>query len=370
MKDIPVIRSSMPPYEEYTKEIADLWDSRWLSNHGPKAAALEEKTAALLGAEHAITAVNGHQAIEVALRALHLEGEVITSPYTFVSTTAAIVRCGLTPVFCDIKEDDFTLDPACLEGLITEKTCAILPVHVYGNLCDDAAIREIADRHGLKVIYDAAHAFGVSRDGKGVGSMGDLSVFSFHATKAFHSIEGGLITYKDAELEEHLWEQENFGISAPDSVFCVAPNAKMNEFQAAMGLCNLRHFDEYVEARRLACSQYEKRLSDAKGIRLNRIPENVTGNYAYFPVIIDPDKAGYTRDELHDHLLARGIHTRKYFWPLTNSFACYSSFNRQPVPVAEKISGQVLTLPMYSDLSCEDVDYICDAILELARSRG
>ncbi len=362
---IPVIKSSMPPYEEYTEEIRDLWDSRWLTNHGSKVAQLEQKTAALLGSEYMFSCVNGHQALEAILRAYGLKGEVITSPFTFVSTTSAIVRCGLKPVFCDIRPSDYTLDPEKLEALITEDTCAIMPIHVYGNLCDDEAIREIAARHNLKVIYDAAHAFGVKRGEQKAGELGDAAVFSLHATKAFHSIEGGLIAYHDRDLTMRIWEQQNFGISAPDTVSCVAPNAKMNEFQAAMGLCNLKHFDEYVQARKLCYEAYIRGLEDMKGVYLNRIPEDYTPNYAYMPIRIDSAEAGFDRNALFERLAENGIGSRKYFWPLTNRFACYSQFDTVPTPLADRIADQILVLPMYSDLTVQEVDMICSVIRSL-----
>ena len=359
---MPVIRSSMPPYEEYIEEIKDLWDSRWLTNHGSKAALLEEKTAQLLGAEYMATCVNGHQALELILRTYGLQGEVITSPFTFVSTTAAIVRCGLKPVFCDIRPTDFTLDPEKIEALITPATCAIMPIHVYGNICADAEIEEIAKRHQLKVIYDAAHAFGVEQDGRKAGAFGDAAVFSLHATKAFHSIEGGLIAYHDADLRMKIWEQQNFGISQADQVSCVAPNAKMNEFQAAMGLCNLRHFEEYVQKRKLCYEAYREGLGSVPGISFHEIPENCKSNYAYMPIVVDEKEAGFSRDTLFEKLAEQGIGSRKYFWPITSSFDCYREFATNPTPIAQKIGEQILVLPMYSDLSPEEVGYICETI--------
>ncbi len=362
--NIPVIKSSMPPYEEYIEEIKDLWDTRWLTNHGQKAAKLEAETAKLLGSEYAGTCVNGHQAIELILRAYGFaEGsEVITSPFTFVSTTAAIVRCGLKPVFCDIREEDYTLDPNCLEALITDKTCAIMPIHVYGNICDDDSIREIADRHDLKVIYDAAHAFGVEKNGKKAGSFGDAAVFSLHATKAFHSIEGGLIAYHEQDLGMKLWEQQNFGISSPDTVSCVAPNAKMNEFQAAMGLCNLRHFHEYVQSRKQCYEAYRAGLKDVPGIYVNEIPQDTVSNYAYLPIRVVEEEAGFNRNDLFDFLAEQQVGSRKYFWPLTSSFPCYNSYKTTETPIADRVSEQILVLPMYSDLTIDQVEYICNVI--------
>ena len=365
--NIPVIRSSMPPMEEYLAEIAPLWESRWLSNHGEKALELERRAAEYLGARHAVCTVNGHQALELVLQALELKGEVITTPFTFVSTVAAIVRCGLTPVFCDVREDDCTLDPEKLEGLITERTCAILPVHVYGSLCRVGEIQAIAKKHDLKVIYDAAHAFGATYHGRGAGSFGDASMFSFHATKAFHSAEGGLITYRDERLTDALWQLQNFGLSGAGEVDRVAGNAKMNEFSAAMGLCNLRHLSEYLAGRKRAYEQYLSRLEGRQGIRLNRFSEDVEPNYTYFPIWIDPEEAGFSRDDLARALEDCGIGSRKYFSPAVCDMEPYRIFDRGQTPIARKAASQVLTLPMYAELTQTEVDEICDVILKLCK---
>ena len=365
--NIPVIRSSMPPMEEYMAEIAPLWESRYLSNHGEKARELERRAAEYLGADHAVSAVNGHQALELILQAMELKGEVITTPFTFVSTVAAIVRCGLTPVFCDIREDDCTLDPEKVEGLITEKTCAILPVHVYGNFCRVEEIDAIAKKHGLKVIYDAAHAFGATYRGQGAGSFGDASMFSFHATKAFHSAEGGLVTCRDAHLTNALWQLQNFGLSGAADVQRVAGNAKMNEFSAAMGLCNLRHLGEYLEGRKRAYLQYLSRLDGIRGVRLNRFAGDVEPNYTYFPVWIDPEQAGFDRDDLAKTLVEHGIGSRKYFSPAVCDMAPYRKYDRGQTPIARKVASQVLTLPMYAELTQTEVDEICDVILKLCK---
>lgn len=364
---IPVIRSSMPPMEEYMAEIAPLWESRYLSNHGEKARELERRAAEYLGADHAVSAVNGHQALELILQAMELKGEVITTPFTFVSTVAAIVRCGLTPVFCDIREDDCTLDPEKLEGLITEKTCAILPVHVYGNFCRVEEIDAIAKKHGLKVIYDAAHAFGATYRGQGAGSFGDAAMFSFHATKAFHSAEGGLVTCRDAHLTDALWQLQNFGLSGAADVQRVAGNAKLNEFSAAMGLCNLRHLGEYLEGRKRAYLQYLSRLDGIRGVRLNRFAGGVEPNYTYFPVWIDPEEAGFSRDDLAEELEKHGIGSRKYFSPAVCDMAPYRQYDRGQTPIARKAASQVLTLPMYAELTQTEVDEICDVILKLCK---
>lgn len=362
---IPVIRSSMPLLEEYVQEIKSIWNTRWLTNHGEKVAELEKQAARRLDAENAICAVNGHQALELALRALNLHGEVITTPFTFVSTTAAIVRCGLTPVFCDIREDDYTLDAEKIEASITDQTCAILAVHVYGNICHDEKIQDIAKRYHLKVIYDAAHAFGVRYRGKGIGILGDISMFSLHATKVLNSIEGGMLTFKERKLEERLWYLQNFGITGPESVEYIGTNAKMNEFQAAMGLCNLRHLDEYIAQRKKIYEYYINNLSDLPGIRLNKVKGTTESNYAYFPIMIDPEQTGIDRDQLFIRLAEKGIGTRKYFSPLISEMVCYQKYCRNPLPVAERIGKQILVLPMYAELTIGEAEWICKSIRDI-----
>ena len=237
---ILVTRSSMPTLEEYMNEIAPMWESHWLTNMGPKHKELQAKLCEYLDVENIDLLTNGHMALELTLQAMNLQGEVITTPFTFASTTHAIVRNGLTPVFCDIDPETYCIDAGKIEGLITDKTCAIMPVHVYGNICNIEEIERIAHKYELKVIYDAAHTFGETYQGRGIGSFGDVSCFSFHATKVFNSIEGGAVCYKDQQLGEKLYELKNFGIHGPEEVPAVGANAKMNEFCAAMGICNLR----------------------------------------------------------------------------------------------------------------------------------
>ncbi|MCI9533395.1 MAG: DegT/DnrJ/EryC1/StrS family aminotransferase [Lachnospiraceae bacterium] len=360
---IAVTRSSLPPLEEYVEMLKPLWESAWLTNMGDYHEEFKRQLKVYLKAQNLELFVNGHMALELALQALGLKGEVITTPFSFASTTHAIVRNGLTPVFGDINPEDYTLDAEKLEDKITENTCAILPVHVYGNLCDAAKIQEIADRHDLKVIYDAAHTFGEELDGQGVAELGDLSMFSFHATKVFHSIEGGAVSYRDPGLADRLYQLKNFGIMDSESVEYVGANGKMNEFQAAMGLCNLRHVDEEIAKRKRLASHYRSRLSGTEGIRL--CPENprVRSNYAYMPVVFD----GYRkdRDQVFEELAREDIHVRKYFYPCINSYACYrGQFDERETPVAARISRQILTLPLYADLDMGMVDMICDLILE------
>jgi dTDP-4-amino-4,6-dideoxygalactose transaminase len=367
MSMINVTRSSMPSYEEFCEEIKELWDSHWLTNMGAKHKQLQAELQAYLNTPHAVLYTNGHLALENVIAAMGLPagGEVITTPFTFASTTHAIVRNGLTPIFCDINNVDYTIDVTKIESLITDKTCAIVPVHVYGNLCDTQAIADIAQKYGLKVIYDAAHAFGVVRDGVNAANFGDASMFSFHATKVYNTIEGGAVCFADDALEQLLNDMKNFGIRGQESVAYVGGNAKMNEFQAAMGLCNLRHVDEEIEKRRKAVEHYRARLSDVAGIRLCEEQAGVKSNYAYFPVVFDGYK--YTRDKVFNKLKENEIVARKYFYPLTNSFECYEGYptaGAHKTPVAKYIADRVLTLPLYADLSSEEIDRICDVILE------
>ena len=368
-RTIAVTRSSLPPFEEYVAEIAPLWETHWLTNMGAKHHELEARLEELLGVSCVALFTNGHNAIECALETLGIgadgRSEVITTPFTFASTTHAITRKDLVPVMADIREDDCTIDPEAVEALITERTAAIMPVHVYGNLCDVDALADIAARHGLPLIYDAAHAFGVTRDGVSAAAFGDASCFSFHATKVFNTVEGGAVCSRDASLKERLNQWKNFGITGPESVEYAGGNAKMNEFCAAMGLCNLRHLDAELELRREAVERYRERLAGVKGLRLlTHSRPGVKENYAYLPVEFDP-ASGPTRDEVVDALAAKGILARKYFFPCTNTFACYEGLlDASATPVAQRISERVLTLPLYAGLGPEDIDLICDVVSE------
>lgn len=364
---INVTRSSMPLYEEYCEEIKELWESRWLTNMGAKHRQLQADLEKYLNVPHVSLYTNGHLALEGILQAMDFPkgSEVITTPFTFASTTHAIVRSGLVPVFCDVNDVDYTIDVTKIESLITDKTVAIMPVHVYGNICNTEAIGAIAKKYNLKVIYDAAHAFGVVKNGVSAANFGDASMFSFHATKVFNTIEGGAVTFADDSLVQLLNDIRNFGICGPESVRYVGGNAKMNEFQAAMGICNLRHLDGEIEKRKAAVEQYRKRLSGIEGIKICPEQEGVQSNYAYFPVVFDGYK--YTRDDVFAKLAEDNIIARKYFFPLTNSFECYEDYPTSGVektPVAAYIADRVLTLPLYADLTAEDVDRICDIILK------
>jgi dTDP-4-amino-4,6-dideoxygalactose transaminase len=358
---IQVTQSSMPDFEEYIEEIRELWDSHWLTNMGVKHNQFEVELSNYLNTSNVTLFTNGHLALECAIAAFNLTGEVITTPFTFASTTHAIVRNGLEPVFCDINPDDFTIDTDKLESLITEKTSAIIPVHVYGNICNISEIESIAKKYNLKVIYDAAHAFGITVNGVGVANFGDASMFSFHATKVFNTIEGGAVTFLNPELRKTLNDLKNFGITGPETVEYVGGNAKMNEFQAAMGLCNLRYVEGEIKKRKSVVERYLENLKGIKGIKFLKPQQGVISNYSYFPLVFDGFKL--SRDEVYETLKEQNIIARKYFYPLTNSFECYrDKFSPDETPVAKYIAERVLTLPLYADLTFDDVDRICEII--------
>ena len=367
MSAINVTRSSIPPFDEYCEEIKKIWDSHWLTNMGVEHQQLQAELKKYLNCSHVVLYTNGHLALENVIAAMQLPrgGEVITTPFTFVSTTHAISRNGLVPVFCDVNQVDYTVDVNKIEALITDKTVAIVPVHVYGNMCDVERVQAIADKHGLKVIYDAAHAFAVKYKGVSSANFGDASIFSFHATKVFNTIEGGAVCFKDDRLVSVMNDMKNFGIRGPERVVFIGGNAKMNEFQAAMGICNLRHLDREICKRKKIVERYGERLDGIDGIKLCKPQKDVESNYAYFPVVFDGYK--YTRDEIFDLLQENGIIARKYFFPLTNSVEAYAdlpSAGAEKTPVAAFLADRVLTLPLYADLAMEVVNRICDIILK------
>jgi len=361
---ILVTRSSMPPFDEYIEAIRDLWDSRWLTNAGCKHNELTVKLQKTFGIENFLLFSNGHMALELGIQALDLKGEVITTPFTFISTTQAIVRNGLTPVFCDIDPVRYTIDPDKIESLINERTSAIVAVHVYGIPCDTEAIEKLADKHNLKVIYDAAHTFGVKYKNKSIAQYGDLSMFSFHATKVFHTAEGGGLAFKDSKLLEKLSHLRDFGICPGGlEVDEIGTNAKLSEFHAAMGLCNLKYIDKNIQKRKYVTEQYNSRLHGIKGLQLFPTIEGLERNYAYYPVVFHDDFIK-RRDEVCDNLQENEITARKYFYPLTRDFSCYKNI-LQPneTPIAKNIASRVLCLPMFADMSKEQVKNVCDIVL-------
>lgn len=359
---ILVTQSSMPSYEEYIEAIKPLWDSHWITNMGTYHKQLEKELKEYLNVPYISLMVNGHMALELAIQAFDFpEGaEVITTPFTFISTTHAIVRNRLKPVFCDVKLSDGTIDENKIEDLITENTVAILPVHVYGNVCNVEAIQHIADKYNLKVIYDAAHAFGVKYKGAGIGSYGDASVFSFHATKVFNTIEGGAVTFSDAKLYDRLYNLKNFGIRGEELVVSVGANAKMNEFAAIMGLCNLKHIDEALSERQKRWELYQQELEKIEGIQLFSIAKESTRNYAYLPILVG-DEYKRTRDELYDLLKEHEIYSRKYFYPLTSDQACFKNrYKRCDLDHARWLAKRVLVLPLYEKLELKMVKKIVE----------
>ncbi len=367
-ENIYVTQAMLPDYGEYCSLIKQIWDNHILTNNGPLHQELEKELIKYCGVENLTLFTNGHMALENALTSLNLKGEVITTPFTFVSTTNSIVRSGLKPVFCDIKSDDYTIDPTKIEELINDSTCAILPVHVYGNVCDVYEIDKIAKKHNLKVIYDAAHAFGEKYKGIPVGNFGDISMFSFHATKVFNTIEGGCLTYSDSKIKDKLEKMKNFGITDPEHVDYIGGNAKMNEFQAAMGLCNLNHLDVNISKRKELLQYYRSLLQNINGVQLNKVDNDVSYNYSYFPVVL-LDDYGLTRDELVDKLNENKIFPRKYFYPAINDLQCYSSFKDTNTPIARDIASRVLTLPLYPDLEKKTIKKICCLIKKYERKK-
>ncbi len=375
---ILVTRSSMPTLDEYVEEIKDMWDTHILTNMGAKHQKLQEELKQYLGVEKIELLVNGHMALELSLQALLVNNarllsggttkqrkmEIITTPFTFASTTHAIVRNGFEPVFCDINPDDYTIDTSKIENLITDYTVAIMPVHVYGNVCNVEEIDRIAKKYGLKVIYDAAHAFGETYKGRGVGGYGDVSCFSFHATKVFNTIEGGAACYADDDFGKQLYKLKNFGIKDMETVDGIGANAKMNEFCAAMGICNLRHVDEDIEMRKIVSDRYTEHFDGIKGIKVRQVQKDVECNYSYYPVYFDERVFGKSRNEIYEILQDNGIIARKYFYPLSNQFDCFKgTYDVSMTPTALDVSHRILTLPIYPELSEEQVDRICDLIV-------
>lgn len=363
-KKVFVTRSSMPPFEEYVEAIRPLWESHILSNMGIYHKQLENKLKEYLNVPGFSLMVNGHMALELTLQVFGFpEGsEVITTPFTFISTTHAIVRNRLKPVFCDVKREDGTLDEAKIEELITERTVAIVPVHVYGNVCNVEEIQRIAYKYNLKVIYDAAHAFAVKHKGKGIGNFGDATVFSFHATKVFNTIEGGGVAFSDHKLYERLYNLKNFGIRGEELVIEIGANAKMNEFAAIMGLCNLKYIEEVIAKRKKRYDLYREKLSAIAGIDFFENKKCNTQNFAYFPITIDK-KYPISRNEVYNLLKAHGIYSRKYFYPLTSDQACFKNqYRNNSLENARKLADQILVLPLYEDLDERNIDRISNIL--------
>lgn len=348
-----VTQPSLPPLEEFIPYLEQIWKSRWLTNEGPFHVRFEKELANYLGVEYISLFTNGTLALITALRALDIRGEVITTPFSFVATTHSLWWNNIKPVFSDIGEDDMNLDPRKIEAAITPYTSAILPVHVYGNPCKMDAIQKVANKYGLKVIYDAAHAFGVHKDGESVLKNGDLSILSFHATKVFNTFEGGAIICHDDQTKHHIDNLKNFGFRDETVVEEPGINAKMNEFQAALGLLQMKYVEESILKRKRIAELYRENLRDIPGLRFLEDIPGINHNYGYFPVFIDKASFGKSRDEVYYKLREENIYCRRYFYPLISDFPMYKnlpSATRENLPVANRIAGQVICLPIYPDL--------------------
>jgi len=364
MKNIYVTQPYMPPLEEFIPYLEKIWESKWLTNSGPFHQELEKKLADYLGIEHIALFANGTLALVTALQSLQITGEVITTPFSFVATAHSLLWNGIKPVFVDIDPETFNLDPEKIEAAITPHTTAILPVHVYGNPCDVEKIQKIADTYGLKVIYDAAHAFGVSYKGKSLLKHGDLSILSFHATKVFTTFEGGAIVCPDAKTKKRIDDLKNFGFADEVTVVASGINGKMNEVQAAFGLLQLKHIDRTSDQRREIDTRYREQLSSVPGITCPPLPAAATYNYSYFPIMVGKEYS-LSRDGLYEKLRQQGIYTRRYFYPLISDFPMYRdlpSATRSHLPVASKTADQVICLPIYPTLEASDQENIISFI--------
>ncbi|MDO5295686.1 MAG: DegT/DnrJ/EryC1/StrS family aminotransferase [bacterium] len=365
--DILVTKPYLPPLGEYIQELRELWDTAILSNQGVKYRQLQKELQQFLGVPQAELFANGHLALEAALSIFDLHGEIITTPFTFASTVQAILRCGCNPVFCDINDYDFTIDASKIEALITDKTTAILPVHVYGNICATDEIGALADKYKLKVIYDAAHAFGETYRSRSIAEFGDAVMFSFHATKSFHTVEGGCVVYKDSSLTERLQAFRQFGqVLGTDSFPYLGGNAKLSELHAAMGLCNLRHYAEFTERRKMICSIYARELGNKPGIKLSYNDPSIKRNYTYFPIVIEESGTGINREMVLASLQNHHIYARKYFSPLCSNFAIVKQLSSSgDTPMAKHVADRVLALPCYDSLTADQAQRICQIILDL-----
>jgi len=370
MTEIPhepvyVTRPALPPLDEFSEYLKKIWDTRILTNNGPFHQQFEKELADYLGVKYISVFANGTLALVTALQALRITGEVVTTPFSFVATTHSLWWNNIKPVFVDIEPDYFNLDPEKIEAAITPQTTAILPVHVYGNPCRVDEIQRIADTYGLKVIYDAAHAFGVKINGNSILNYGDLSVLSFHATKTFNTIEGGAIVCHDEKTKKRIDFLKNFGFAGEITVIAPGINAKMNELQAAFGLIQLKHIDEYIFRRKKIAELYRKELSGVKGIRVLYDIEGVDHSYTYFPILVDEKFYSESRDTLYERLKKNNIYGRRYFYPLISQFPSYrglSSARPDNLPFATSVAEQVICLPIYPDLGKSNCQRIISII--------
>lgn len=364
-KPVYVTQPALPPLEEFTDLLKQIWDNKILTNNGPFHKQFEKELADYLGVKYLSVFSNGTLALMTALQALRITGEVITTPFSFVATTHSLWWNNIKPVFADIEPDYFNLDPEKVEAAITPQTTAIMPVHVYGNPCNLEAFQRIADTYGLRLIYDAAHAFGVKVNGESVLNFGDLSVLSFHATKVFNTIEGGAIICHDEKTKQRIDYLKNFGFAGETTVIAPGINAKMNELQAAYGLLQLKYVDGHIAKRKAIADMYREQLKDVPGIRCLDDIEGVNHAYSYFPVLVNANEYGKTRDELYEALKRHNIFGRRYFYPLISQFPSYRglpSAKAANLPVAENVAEQVICLPIYHDLNTETISLIVNII--------
>ena len=367
---ITVARPALPPLEEFRKGLEEIWERAWLTNDGPLVRKFRDLLLQFCGVDHASLFTNGTLSLQLALQGMGISGDVITTPYTFVATTHALFWNRLRPVFVDIEPTYYSLDPDRIEAAITPWTTAILAVHVYGQPCRLEELQRVARKHGLKLLYDAAHAFGVEVEGKSIARFGDLSMFSFHATKVFHSIEGGMLTFREPELQRRLDYLKNFGFENETEVVMPGTNAKMSEFQALMGILLLAHMEEMIEKRRNLTLLYRHRLAGIPGICLPALPApGVRYNYAYMPIEVDEEAFGMSRDDLYQKLHEYNVIARRYFYPIVPDFPCYRHiFRDADLGVARRVASRILVLPLYTELRIDEVERICD-MLEYLHSR-
>lgn len=364
-KTITVTSPLLPPLEEFIPYLEDIWQRKWITNNGHYHQELERALSEYLKVPYLSLFTNGTLPIMVALQALRITGEVITTPYSFVATTHSLWWNGIKPVFVDIDSKTGNLDPEKIEAAITPKTTAIMPVHVYGNPCDTKRIKEIADTYGLKVIYDAAHAFGVEIEGESILEAGDMATLSFHATKTYNTIEGGALICHDAETKKRIDYLKNFGFAGETTVIAPGINGKMDEVRAAYGLLNLKYVDKAIENRRVIAQVYREGLKSIKGVRYLSDIQGVRHNYSYFPIFVDEAVYGMTRDELYFKLREANILGRRYFYPLISEFATYRglpSAKKANLPNAHKLANSVICLPMYHELQANDIERVIDII--------
>jgi dTDP-4-amino-4,6-dideoxygalactose transaminase len=369
-KPIYVTRPLLPDLKEVYQELEKIWASKWLTNNGPEHQIFEKELRRRLKVPNVSLFNNGTTALLVAVNSLGLKGKVITTPFTFPATPHALFWNGINPVFCDIDEKSMTINPDKIEQMVNPRTTAILGVHVFGTPCHIEKIQEIAIRRRLKVIYDAAHAFDTEVDGTGIGNFGDISMFSFHATKLFHTAEGGALTCKDTDLKRRIDLLKNFGIKSEDEVVMPGINGKLNEIQAALGLINLRYLEAEREKRKQIINTYTHCLHDIEGISLNEIPKNVKNSYQYLVIRIEQERFGISRDEVYKRLREYNIYARKYFYPLCSDYPCYRnlpSADPANLPVAKKMAAEVLCLPLYGELAIASVEKICEIIRSFRR---